>query len=286
MSDTDRDVYLHATPSANPSLGPIANASFTRVLVNEDGTLWTSPADANGNPITSDAITVDGVVPSALPGGTLSLNVAANLRALNAAGNLDRVRTLASDADAQVAAQLGLLGAVARAQRFNGATWDRARSLASDTDAQVAAQLGLTGAVVRPYIFNGATYDRQRAPVSFTSAGATAAGLTAIVAGVGGQTIRLLRYSISLTSQATSAAGSTIRASFADGAVVLSISDLFFAPAAVAASAVGLYTTGWIDLGPIGFVGTVGAALNLNLSVALTAGNFNAQVAYIQGVTT
>lgn len=232
--------------------------------------------------VTLDQYSTDAIVPSTLT--SAGLTVSAGIRALNAAGNIDRLRTLASDADNQVAAQLGLLGAVARAQLFDGATWDRARSLASDTDAQAAAQLGLTGAVMRPQIYNGASYDRQRAPVTFVSVGASAAGNTVLIAGVGGQRIRLLRYIVQITSQVAAAAAANELVALFDGAVFTGLQHAFFVPAVSVVTGFGGSTTDWIDLGPLGYLGAVANALNVNLSVALTAGRVGTMAAYIQGV--
>lgn len=284
MSGTSREVHLHGTPAADPGIGPALNAVFTRVLVSPAGVQWSALAGGDGDPLSTDNFTTDGIVPSTLD--TESVNTAANLRALNAAGNLDRLRTLASDSDNQAAAQLGLLGSVARQQLFDGATWDRARSLASSTDAQAAAQDGLAGVVARPYIFNGASFDRQRAPVSFATVSATAAGDTAIVAGVGGQQIRLLRYIVQLTADATLAAAGIEVVTLRNAAVSLGLAHSFAVPAAAAANAFGADATGWIDLGPIGTVLNVANALNVNLGTALTAGACRVTVAFIQGATT
>lgn len=277
-----REVHLHATPAADPSVGPAATATFNRVLMTPEGPLWVALADGGlGNPVTTDEYNADAVLPP-----VRSLNTAANLRALNGAGTIDRLRTLASNSDAQAAAQIGLLGAVSRPQLFNGATWDRARSLASDTDAQAAAQLGLAGVVDRPYIFNGASFDRQRAPVSFATVSTAAAGDTAIVAGVAGQSIRLLRYIVQLTADATFAVAGIEVVTLRNAAVSLGLAHSFAVPAAAAANAFGAHTTGWIDLGAIGTVLGVANALNVNLATALTAGACRVTVAYIQGVTT
>lgn len=292
MPATERNSNLHiaaANVPTAPALLPVAT-QWQPLQGTQDGAIWTSIAAQSGGPggtstpVTLDEYTTDAIVPSTLE--SAGLTVSAGIRALNAAGNIDRLRALASDGDAQAAAQLGLLGAVARAQYFNGATFDRARSLASDTDAQVAAQLGLAGVVMRPYIYNGATYDRQRAPVGFTNNTAFAAGLTAIIPGIAGQRIRLLRYSISIVSQVAAAAAGDLFVNFSDAAVALPIAHVFFVPAVSVVTGFGAHTTGWVDIGPLGLLLGVGNALNVNLNFALTAGRVIVNVAYIQGVTT
>ncbi len=160
-----------------------------------------------------------------------------------------------------------------------GGTWDRLRAAADDIDAQAAVSLGVLRTLAVPVGWTGAGFDRLRTPKAFASQQAFAIGSTVVVAGVAGQAIRLMRYRVSLTQNATLGAAGIVTVKFLDAATDLNLWESFYVPAA---GTLAHAQTGWVDLGN-GVVCAAGDALNVNLSVALNTGLLTVTVAYLQG---
>lgn len=125
----------------------------------------------------------------------------------------------------------------------------------------------------QPYgIANNAVY-AQRVPDTFKTVATAANGNTALWTPAAGKKFRLMGYRVDVTGNAAAAAGAVKTISLFDGAAGATglVHSVFVPGAALAAGA--LYTSGWIDLGKLGYLSTAANnVLNVNLSTALTAG--------------
>lgn len=151
-----------------------------------------------------------------------------------------------------------------------------------------AAAAALADAVANPttvdlatlqLAYNGATWDRQRTPASFHNtggAGVTAAGSTGVWTPAAGKKFRLMRYIIQITGDATVAAAGRVLVRWMDGAVSMGTGVLAWVPNVALNNGSVIWSTGWVDLGNGYLSVAANNLLNLDLSVALTAGAVSA----------
>lgn len=184
---------------------------------------------------------------------------------------------------------------------FNGTTWDRARSVNSavgtsgtgvpssgmlmfDDVANIYRRPTNAGGTtdggsnqnsqaVVTLDYNGATWDRHRSPNVCKTVQATLAGNTALWTPTAGKKFRLMRYLVEVTENATVGVAGVLTITFQDGAGAVNLAHDVWVPGAALATAGDLYTSGWIDLGSGILSAAANNVLNVNLSVALTAGN-------------
>lgn len=119
--------------------------------------------------------------------------------------------------------------------------------------------------------YNGASWDRLRTPNVFKTATATASGDTALWTPTSGKKFRLMRYIIHVTGGATLAAGADLDIVLRDATTALNLGHSLYVPTA-AGTALGGFSTGWINLGNGPLSAANNNVLNVNLSAALTAG--------------
>lgn len=255
-----------------------------------------------------------GQVPAdALPTPALSADSTSYTMVWNGA-SWDRAESLSSNADAQAANMIGLIGSIARNTVFNGATWDRMLSIRDNADNQAVNAIGLlatisrlqiwnpsaaqwnrlvsstdqldsTGndttprlsTVNRPSVFNGVNWDRKRTPKIFKTVTVTAAGSTAVWTPAAGKKFRLMGYSIEVTGNAIQAVGGNFEAVFLDAATAIGAGSSWYIPAA-ALNVFGSDGGKPFELGN-GYLSTLANnALNINLSAALTGGEIRVNV--------
>lgn len=112
-------------------------------------------------------------------------------------------------------------------------------------------------------------------PRIFKRATASASGNTALWTPTNGKRFRLLKYFIDLSTNSTLSVAGLLTVSLLDGSTDIAQDHMFFVPSApgnqITTDAIPL-----IDLGGIGILSsTLNNVLNINLSVALTAGICN-----------
>lgn len=146
----------------------------------------------------------------------------------------------------------------------------------STIDAGVA--LGMSEVHALGYGFNGATWDRLRTPVIFKTVTATASGNTTLWTPTSGKKFRLQRYRIEVSNGAAQSSGGDIDVTFQDATTDMNLGHTLYVPAA-AATVVGAFSSGWIDLGNGVLSGAINRVLSVNLSAALTAGKLRVMVA-------
>jgi hypothetical protein len=125
----------------------------------------------------------------------------------------------------------------------------------------------------------------SRAPTTFANAQATSSTSAAtnvqLVAGVAAQKIRLLKFKVQVTGLAAAASATDTAISIIDGASTPTGLVHYVTLPASALTLAEDYDSGWIDLGPIGYVSAAtGNALSFQTSVKLSAGTINVIVAY------
>lgn len=103
---------------------------------------------------------------------------------------------------------------------------------------------------------------------------AHAAGLTPIWTPASGKSFKLLGFVIMLTGNATVTAGTVVTATLYDGANAIPIAFDFFVPQTTANQWTPDNDTPWIDLDEGYLSAAVNNVLSINLSTALTVGNF------------
>lgn len=129
---------------------------------------------------------------------------------------------------------------------------------------------------VATYLFNGSTWDRPRTPSIFKQNSTSASGSTAIWTPASGKKFRLMRFKIQVTDSATIAVAGLLTIALLDSATDLGLSHILAVPTTGGgANAIQDYDSGWIDLGNGKLSSAANNPLNVNLSVALTAGVVN-----------
>lgn len=127
-------------------------------------------------------------------------------------------------------------------------------------------------------LFSGTTdavrrnFNKARTPTVFRTVSATALGSTAIWTPGAGNKVRLLKYCIQLTADASLAVAGHLIATFLDAAVATNLTHEWFVPAA--ALAANNYEPINIDLGFFGMFSTAANnVLNISLGTALATGS-------------
>jgi len=111
----------------------------------------------------------------------------------------------------------------------------------------------------------------QRTPNVFKTAVATALGDTAVWTPAAGKKFRLMRFLIQVTANAALAAGGLLEILLRDATTATGLAHSYFVPGA-AGTVFGEQGGTWIDLGNGFLSAAANNVLNVNLSVALTAG--------------
>lgn len=122
-----------------------------------------------------------------------------------------------------------------------------------------------------PFVFTGGSWDRSRVPLVAKSATATASGDTALWTPAAGKKVRLMRYKVEVTGNASTTGGAVIDVVLRDATTALAASCSLYVPSA-AGTSLGSYSTGWVDLGQGVLSAAANNVLNINLSAALTTG--------------
>lgn len=111
-------------------------------------------------------------------------------------------------------------------------------------------------------------------PSTFKTIQVTAAGNTAIWTPASGKKFRLLKYQVEGTLNVAQNAQGVLTISFEDASTPMPFAHDVYVPSNSLKYSV-IYRSGWIDLGSVGYLSsTINNALNVNLSSALTQGNF------------
>lgn len=156
-------------------------------------------------------------------------------------------------------------------------------------DGQSSSQFfrAMGGAAVEPlavagWIFGGTAtgsattgrnWQKARTPVVFKTVSATASGSTAVWTPGTGNKVRLLKFKVQVTGNATLAVGAVLTIKLLDAAADLNLTHDVFVPTAALGTG-EVFDSGWIDLGNYGALSAaVNQALNVNLSAALATGN-------------
>jgi hypothetical protein len=228
------------------------------------GTAWDNADEADSNTDSQVALQ------------TGQLSVVSRLQGFNGA-TYDRLRTANDGSDTIGTYTTGLLGVVNKGLLWNGSTWARQMGGYDNSDAQASsATANKTVTLSRGALFNGTSFDRQRTSTTFKSATATAAGNTAIWTPTAGKKFRLMRVTMKLTNSATLASAGNLLAQLFDGAAgVIGIANNWF----VGASGNAQHQSYNFDLGNGYLSSAANNVLNVNLSVALTAGLLSITVA-------
>lgn len=124
-------------------------------------------------------------------------------------------------------------------------------------------------------------------PNIFKTAQVSASGNTAVWTPASGLRFRLTKYRIILTGNATIGVAGVLTVTFQDATTAIPgiAHDVSLNTTALGAVAV-LYDSGWVELSKLGIVSAaINNALNVNLSAALTAGNFRVMVAGTEVLT-
>lgn len=128
-----------------------------------------------------------------------------------------------------------------------------------------------TGFGVGTYAWNGTTWDRQRVPTTFKTATATGSGDTALWTPTSAKKFRLMGYIVHVTGGAALASGADLDIVLRDGTTALNLGHSLYVPA-IAGTALGGWSTGWLPLGNGPLSAAANNVLNVNLSAVLTAG--------------
>ena len=130
------------------------------------------------------------------------------------------------------------------------------------------------------YAWDGAGTRMTRTPVIFHSAVVTASGNTAVWTPTSGKKFRLMRFMLVLTAEAKQATTGDLTVKFQDDTTDIGIGLPVYVPSAAIAAPIGeAWNSGWIDLGNGYLSTTANNVLNVNLSAALTGGEFGIMVA-------
>jgi hypothetical protein len=164
---------------------------------------------------------------------------------------------------------VGLLGAGVLG--YDGANFQNIRTAAAGDGINSALATAL-------YNYNGTNNDRVRTPTTFKTATATAAGDTALWTPAAGKKFRLMRFTIQITSDASTTGGADIDIILRDATTGLAAALTVFVPAVAATTFGSTVTTGWINLGNGILSAAANNVLNINLSAALTSGKVRAIV--------
>lgn len=192
--------------------------------------------------------------------GAAYQGIAAKLQGLDAAGNWDRLRSLADNADAQAALTLGLLAVASRPQMWNGATFDRMQNAAA---ANLAAAQQSHAALVT----GAGQWAVNSQPAVATQASASRAAIPGT---------RHVCKSVSVSLAAVAAQG-IIYFNLRDGAS--GAGTILWSVAFVLAAG----TSDRVTLSGLDIVGSVNTAMTLESSAAPAAGNF--ATAALTGIT-
>ena len=120
-------------------------------------------------------------------------------------------------------------------------------------------------------------------PQIFKTVQASASGNTAVWTPATGNRFRLLKYRIMITGNATVAAAGVVTITFQDATTATNLSHDVYLNTSALGTVAFVYDSGWTDLGKFGYWSTTANnALNVNLSVALTAGNVRVEVAGVE----
>jgi hypothetical protein len=158
--------------------------------------------------------------------------------------------------------------------------WDRLRA-AGETDGVTPVALGALHVLAPQLAYNGASFDRLRTPQAVKSVQASAAGSTALWTPAAGNKVRLMRYRVSLTQNATLAAAGLLTVKLLDGATDLNLWETFYVPATGTTSH---HAGAWIDLGNGVVLAAAGDVLNVSLSAALATGVVTVTAAGVEAV--
>ena len=116
-------------------------------------------------------------------------------------------------------------------------------------------------------------------PTTFNTVQATHIGNTPIWSPASGKKFRLLKYQIESTMNVSQVNQGVLTISFQDGTNPISLAHDVYVPSTARVVNIS-YSSGWIDLGGTGFLSVAANnVLSVNLSEALTAGNFRINVA-------
>lgn len=166
----------------------------------------------------------------------------------------------------------------------------------SQIDTITDRDLGILLAGSLPYYKSSSdTFDVARAPNRFGEVhGKSAAATTVILASQVGLKLRLLRYRIAVSADASLAAAGALSVQIGDwdgtdfGNNVLH-EHRWYLPAAAVSNAIGALDTGWTDLGPLGrYCGnllTNGNSIALKIGTALATGEVSAWVQAIDALS-
>lgn len=129
--------------------------------------------------------------------------------------------------------------------------------------------------------FNGQSSTRARVADTFKSITASTTGTNTVIwTPTTGKKFRLLAYRIDLTQNASKTATGTMVVGLQDATTGFGISHTVFVPTTAGTTMGSGWTTGWVDLGPLGKLSsTANNALGINLSATLNSGVFSVMVA-------
>lgn len=130
--------------------------------------------------------------------------------------------------------------------------------------------------------YNGATWDRARNPNVVKTVAATASGNTALWQPGSGNRWRLQRVKIDLSGDAAIDSGGVLTIELRDGSTAIGVTQSPYVPA-TGGTALGGWSSGWIDLGNGIQSSANNQDLNVNLSAALTAGTCRVVACGTQG---
>lgn len=119
--------------------------------------------------------------------------------------------------------------------------------------------------------YNGVSWDRLRTPTTFKTVTATASGDTALWTPAAGKKFRLMRYIVHVTGGAAMASGGDLDIVLRDAASSLNLGHSLYVPAS-GGTALGGFSSGWINLGNGPLSAAANNVLNVNLSAAITGG--------------
>lgn len=146
-------------------------------------------------------------------------------------------------------------------------------------DNQDASTVNALWVSLIPHMFRDSTHiDGVRTPTIFKTVQATASGNTAVWTPTAGKKFRLMRYRITLTENAIRAAAGVITVQFEDSATLIGAADDVWVNTTAPTGSACQFVSPWIDLGNGILSAASNDVLNINLSAALTAGNFRIDV--------
>jgi|SRR5579864_1562919 len=134
------------------------------------------------------------------------------------------------------------------------------------------------GAQLLVYNPNTGSFERQRTPSTFKTVVANALGNTIVWTPAVGKRFRLMRYSITVTANASLAVAGLEEITLNDAGAAIGLAESVALPNAAGAG-VALLDTGWRDIGN-GYVSTaINQSLQVNLGTALATGEVRVNVA-------